>query len=147
MSDGNPIPPIYYTFDDPHSIGRPKLIPSHLFRIKFRFQSPWNQTMMGKNYSYQKLIIVGSFGAFCLNRLTFKNIIFSCGHGKPINLFKLTFNLQLSIKMKVITFIGIFIFSFCHLVKGEFEERSDLSFQIRAIYQGEGVKIFLNYLN
>jgi len=47
--------------------------------------------------------------------------------------------------MKGFTFIGILIFSFCHLAKGDFEERSDLSFRVRAIYRGEGVKIFFKY--
>jgi len=29
------------------------------------------------------------------------------------------------------------------LIKGEFEERTELSFRVRATYKGEGVKIFL----
>ncbi len=56
---------------------------------------------------------------------------------------KLDFNwILVEAKMKRIFVFLLYVISFCHLIKGEFEERTELSFRVRAIYKGEGVKIF-----
>jgi len=47
-------------------------------------------------------------------------------------------------KMKKLFPFTVFLFSFCHFAKGEFEERENLSFRVTAIYKGVGVK--LNFL-
>ncbi len=53
---------------------------------------------------------------------------------------RLHFKFNIADKMKSLTLIGIFVIFFCNLAKGEFEERTELSFQVRAIYKGEQVE-------